>query len=66
MRRPWLARGLARADGGPAWCAGGMARKPPGRPDEPRPGLAAVLWCVAVIVGILVLGVAARLFDAGR
>jgi|GEM_PF-3559122 len=43
-----------------------MARKPPGRPDEPRPGLAAVLWCVAVIVGILVLGIAARLLDAGR
>lgn len=34
-----------------------------GPPEEPRPGLVGVLWCVVVIVAVLVIGVAIGMLD---
>ncbi|MBD8078645.1 hypothetical protein [Cellulosimicrobium arenosum] len=45
-----------------------MARRRPDdgrRPDEPRPGLTGILWCVGVIVIVLVVSIAARMLDGG-
>jgi hypothetical protein len=35
------------------------------RPDSPRPGLVGVLWCVAAILAVLVIGVAMGMLDGG-
>ena len=58
---------LARALRWRAWCHGPMGRQHDDdqRPDSPRPGLVGVLWCVAAILAVLVIGVAMGMLDGG-